>query len=146
VSKLGLSFARLTLLSIADLVYCSEREVKKANRDLNHELSTHENPLARIDAVQKKYTQLLTDMKRLEREYQKSKKRADTLQKEKDSAKSELNKTNSLKEKLEKLSRETSNENRKLRVRSRYSRKFNIPLLTRTNRPMYNAFRMSKRR
>jgi len=55
-------------------------------------------------------------MKRLERDYQKSKKRADQLQKEKDTAKSELNKANSLKEKLEKLSRETSNENRKLRV------------------------------
>lgn len=55
-------------------------------------------------------------MKRLERDYQKSKKRADQLQKEKDNAKSELSKANSLKEKLEKLSRETSNENRKLRV------------------------------
>lgn len=55
-------------------------------------------------------------MKRLERDHQKSKKRADQLQKEKDAAKSELSKANSLKEKLEKLSRETSNENRKLRV------------------------------
>ncbi|KAF2429910.1 hypothetical protein EJ08DRAFT_590124 [Tothia fuscella] len=92
-----------------------EREVKRANRDLTQELSGY-NDLARIDAVQKKYTALLTDMKRLERDYQKSKKRADTLQKEKDAAKSELNKTTSLKEKLEKLSRETSNENRKLRA------------------------------
>jgi Myosin-like coiled-coil protein len=57
-------------------------------------------------------------MKRLEREYQKAKKRGDQLQKEKDSAKSELTKMTSMKEKLEKLSRETSNENRRLRVSS----------------------------
>ena len=55
-------------------------------------------------------------MKRLEREYQKAKKRGDTLQKEKDNAKSELTKVASMKDKLEKLSRETNNENRKLRV------------------------------
>ena len=55
-------------------------------------------------------------MKRLERDHQKAKKRADQLQKEKDAAKSELNKMSSLKDKLEKLSRDTSNENRKLRV------------------------------
>lgn len=55
-------------------------------------------------------------MKRLERDHQKAKKRGDQLQKEKDTAKSELNKMTTLKEKLEKLSRETSNENRKLRV------------------------------
>lgn len=94
----------------------TEREVKKANRDLTQQLSAYSSPLARADAIQKKYTKLYGDMKRLERENQKNKKRADTLQKEKDSAKSELNKTNGLKEKLEKLSRETNNENRKLRV------------------------------
>lgn len=55
-------------------------------------------------------------MKRLEREHTRAKKRADQLQKEKDTAKSELNKMTTIKEKLEKLSRETSNENRKLRV------------------------------
>jgi chromosome segregation ATPase len=93
-----------------------EREVKRANRDLTTQLAGYDSPMARIDAVQKKYTILYGDMKKLERDYQKSKKRADTLQKEKDAAKSELNKTNSLKEKLEKLSRETNNENRKLRV------------------------------
>lgn len=90
--------------------------MKKANRDLSHEISGYDNPLARIEAVQKKYSKLYGDMKRLEREHHKAKKRADQLQKEKDTAKSELNKMNSLKDKLEKLSRETSNENRKLRV------------------------------
>lgn len=93
-----------------------EREVKKASRDLTHEISVHENPLTRIEAIHKKYTKLYGDMKRLERDHQKAKKRGDQLQKEKDAAKSELTKMNSLKEKLEKLSRETNNENRKLRV------------------------------
>ncbi|KAF2405120.1 hypothetical protein EJ06DRAFT_525670 [Trichodelitschia bisporula] len=92
-----------------------EREVKKANRDIAQQAASVD-ALERIDFVQKKYTQLYGDMKRLEREYQKAKKRADVLQKEKDTAKSELSKTTTIKEKLEKLSRETNNENRKLRA------------------------------
>jgi hypothetical protein len=104
-----------------------EREVKKASRDLTHEISVYENPLTRIEVIQKKYTKLYGDMKRLERDHQKAKKRGDQLQKEKDTAKSELTKMNSLKEKLEKLSRETSNENRKLRV-CFYSNRFYVPL------------------
>ena len=62
-------------------------------------------------------------MKRLERDHQKAKKRADQFQKEKDTAKSELNKMTSLKDKLEKLSRDTSTDNRKLRVL------INLPLI-----------------
>lgn len=83
-------------------------------------------------------------MKRLERDHQKSKKRADQLQKEKDTAKSELSKATSLKEKLEKLSRETSNENRKLRVRS-WLKDSPKSILT-LNRPMYNNSVMSNPR
>jgi Myosin-like coiled-coil protein len=55
-------------------------------------------------------------MKRLERDYQKSKKRADQLQKEKDGGKSELNKTVTIKDKLEKLCRELQKENKKIKV------------------------------
>lgn len=55
-------------------------------------------------------------MKKLERDNQKHKRRGDQLQKERDAAKTDLSKTATLKEKLEKLSRETSIENRKLRV------------------------------
>ncbi|KAE9966028.1 hypothetical protein BLS_003624 [Venturia inaequalis] len=93
-----------------------EREVKKANRDLTQHLNGYKDPLARVNEIQKRFTTLVGEMKRLERDHQKSKKRADQLQKEKDTAKSELSKATSLKEKLEKLSRETSNENRKLRA------------------------------
>jgi ribosome-binding ATPase YchF (GTP1/OBG family) len=100
----------------AKLTATTEREVRKANRDLTQHLNGYKDPLARVNEIQKRFTTLVGDMKRLERDYQKSKKRADQLQKEKDTAKSELSKANSLKEKLEKLSRETSNENRKLRV------------------------------
>jgi hypothetical protein len=92
-----------------------EREVKRAMRDLNQSMSGADN-IAKIEQLQKKCTALYADMKRQERELQKQKKRADTLQKEKDTAKTELNKATSMKEKLEKLSRETNNENRKLRV------------------------------
>jgi hypothetical protein len=79
-------------------------------------MSGYKDPLARADAVQKKYTQLLGEMKRTEREYQKQKRRGDQLQKERDTSKSELGKMTTMKDKLEKLSRETTIENRKLRV------------------------------
>lgn len=75
-----------------------------------------ENPLSKLDIVQKKYTELLADMKRLDRENLKSKKRADQVQKEKDQGRSELNKTVSLKEKLEKLCRELTRDNKKMKV------------------------------
>ena len=94
----------------------AEREVKKANRDLTNLLTGMETPLSRLEAVQKKYTELLADMKRLDRENLKSKKRADQVQKEKDQGRSELSKTVSMKEKLEKLCRELTRENKKMKV------------------------------
>lgn len=93
-----------------------EREVKKATRDLSSLLHGMESPLLRLEAVQKKYTELLADMKRLDRENVKSKKRADQLQKERDHGRSELSKTVSMKEKLEKLCREFTRENKKMKV------------------------------
>lgn len=98
-------------------VYDIEREVKKATRDLSSLLHGMESPLLRLEAVQKKYTELLADMKRLDRENVKSKKRADQLQKERDHGRSELSKTVSMKEKLEKLCREFTRENKKVKVR-----------------------------
>ncbi|MCJ1261410.1 hypothetical protein MMC22_001274 [Lobaria immixta] len=92
-----------------------EREVKKATRDLSSLLHGMESPLLRLEAVQKKYTELLADMKRLDRENVKSKKRADQLQKERDHGRSELSKTVSMKEKLEKLCREFTRENKKVK-------------------------------
>ena len=93
-----------------------EREVKKATRDLSNLLTGMENPLSKIEAVQKKYTELLAEMKRVDRENMKNKKRSELLQKEKDQARSELSKTNSMKEKLEKLCRELQRDNKKLKV------------------------------
>ena len=98
-----------------------EREVKKATKDLNNLLTGMENPLSRLETVQKRYTELLADMKRVDRENTKNKKRSDQLQKEKDQGRSELSKSNSMKEKLEKLCRELQRENKKLKV----SREFN---------------------
>ncbi len=95
----------------------TEREVKKATRDLNQLLNNIESPLTRLDTVQKKYTELLADMKKLDRDYAKSKKRADQLQKDQDKSKSEYNKTATMKDKLEKLCRELTKENKKVKVR-----------------------------
>jgi len=92
-----------------------EREVKKANRELSSLLSNMDGPLSRLEVVQKRYTELLSDMKRTEREHQKAKKRGDQLQKEKDAQRSELNKVTTMKDKLDKLSRDFAKENKKLK-------------------------------
>ncbi|KAL4740649.1 myosin-like coiled-coil protein-domain-containing protein [Aspergillus similis] len=93
-----------------------EREVKKATRDLNQLLTNIESPMTRLETVHKKYTELLADMKKLDRDYAKSKKRADQLQKDQDKGKSELNKTVTMKDKLEKLCRELTKENKKVKL------------------------------
>ena len=72
--------------------------------------------MSRLEVVQKKYTELLQDMKRTERDHIKAKKRGDQLQKEKDAQKTELNKITAVKEKLERLSRDVTKENKKLKV------------------------------
>ncbi|TLD24804.1 hypothetical protein PspLS_06188 [Pyricularia sp. CBS 133598] len=91
-----------------------EREVKKANRELNSQTAKMDN-LQKIDHLTKRCSDLLADMKRHERESLKNKKRGDQLQKEKDQSRTELTKTVGLKEKLEKLCRELQKENNKLK-------------------------------
>ncbi|KAL8752449.1 MAG: hypothetical protein Q9199_005741 [Rusavskia elegans] len=92
-----------------------DREVKKANRDLNNLLTGMETPLSKLEAVQTKYTELLAKMKRLDQENARNKKRGDLFQKEKEAQRSELTKTVSMKEKLEKLCRELTRENKKIK-------------------------------
>ncbi|KAJ5225389.1 hypothetical protein N7468_006614 [Penicillium chermesinum] len=92
-----------------------EREVKKATRDLNQLLNTIESPMVKLETVHKRYTDLLADMKKLDRDHAKSKKRADQLQKDQEKGKSELNKTVTMKDKLEKLCRELTKENKKVK-------------------------------
>ena len=94
-----------------------EREVKKANRELNN-LTSKMDDLQKIETLQKRVTEHLADMKRLERDNQKNKKRGDLLQKEKDHSRTELSKSVTLREKLEKLCRELQRENNRLKVRS----------------------------
>ena len=95
-----------------------EREVKKANRELNN-LTSKMDDLQKIETLQKRVTEHLADMKRLERDNQKNKKRGDILQKEKDHSRTELSKSVTLREKLEKLCRELQRENNRLKVRLR---------------------------
>jgi len=92
-----------------------EAEVKKANRDLSQLLGTMEPHNSKIDIVQRKYSELLSDMKRVEREHVKAKKRGDQLQKEKEEVSKNLTKEKAMKDKLEKLSRELTRENKKLK-------------------------------
>ncbi|KAK5630939.1 hypothetical protein RRF57_006654 [Xylaria bambusicola] len=95
-----------------------EREVRKANRELNHQMNKM-NDMDKIDLLTKRSSELFANLKRLERENIKNKKRADQLQKEKDSSRTDLSKQVGLKEKLEKLCRELQKENNKLKVQSR---------------------------
>ena len=92
-----------------------EAEVKKANRDLSQLLNTMEPHNSKLDAVQRKYSELLSEMKKVEREHVKAKKRGDQLQQEKEEIGKERTRERGLKEKLEKLSRELTRENKKLK-------------------------------
>ena len=76
------------------------------------------NPLERMDALQKRNTDLFAEMKKLERDHLKAKKRADQLQKEKDTQRSELTKVIGMKDRLEKLCRTLTAENKKMKVGS----------------------------
>ncbi|KAK3994761.1 alpha-taxilin [Cladorrhinum sp. PSN332] len=91
-----------------------EREVRKANREL-HSQTARMSEIQKIEHLTKRCSDLLSEMKRHERESIKNKKRGDLLQKDKDNTRNELNKTISLKEKLEKLCRELQKENNKLK-------------------------------
>jgi chromosome segregation ATPase len=93
----------------------TEREVRKASRELNSHTSKLDE-MQKIEALQKRCADLFAEMKRLERENIKNKKRGDQLQKEKDHSRSELSKNITLREKLEKLCRELQRENNRLKV------------------------------
>ncbi|KAF3176094.1 hypothetical protein TWF225_008789 [Orbilia oligospora] len=58
-------------------------------------------------------------MKKLERDYNRARRRADQLQKEKDHNRSELTKANNMKNKLEQLCRELQKENRRVKDESK---------------------------
>ena len=108
--------------------FCIEREVKKASRELTNSISNLD-PMAKVNRLQKECSELLAKCKRLEKEQIKTKRRADLVSKERDATKSELNTTKGLKAKLESLSRDTTNDNRKLRVRILFTiqkDKFNV--------------------
>lgn len=72
--------------------------------------------MQKIDHLTKRSSELLADMRRLEKENQKNKKRGDSSQKERDTSRTELSKTVGLKEKLEKLCRELQRDNNKMKV------------------------------
>jgi seryl-tRNA synthetase len=85
-----------------------------------HHVSKMDN-MQKIDYLTKRSSELLADMRRLDKENQKNKRRGDALQKERDSSRTELNKTVILKEKLEKLCRELQRDNNKIKVGERWT-------------------------
>ncbi|KAM3500279.1 hypothetical protein MY10362_006544 [Beauveria mimosiformis] len=91
-----------------------EREVRRASRDLMQQISKMDDS-QKIDHLTRRSSELLADMRRLEKENQKNKKRGDILQKERDINRTELSKTIGLKEKLEKLCRELQRDNNKMK-------------------------------
>jgi hypothetical protein len=72
--------------------------------------------MQKIDYLTKRSSELLADMRRLEKENQKNRRQRDNLQKERDNGRTELSKTVGLKEKLEKLCRELQRDNNKMKV------------------------------
>lgn len=98
------------------------RAVRKANKELAELVSTREDHVAKMDTIQTKYSELLFEMKRVERDHAKAKKRADQLQKEKDQSRSEMQKAVTMKHKLETLCRELQKENKRIKVNP-----FNLP-------------------
>lgn len=72
--------------------------------------------MSKIEYLHKKSSELLADMRRLDKENKQNKRRGDSLQKERDNSRTELSKTVSLKEKLEKLCRELQRDNNKMKV------------------------------
>lgn len=91
-----------------------EREVKRADRDLRQHVSKMDS-MSKIEYLHKKSSELLADMRRLDKENKQNKRRGDSLQKERDNSRTELSKTVSLKEKLEKLCRELQRDNNKMK-------------------------------
>lgn len=79
-------------------------------------MSSRDDHLAKVDTVQTKYSELLHDMKRMERDFAKSRKRSEQLQKEKDQSRVEMQKAVSMKHKLETLCRELQKENKRVKV------------------------------
>lgn len=63
-----------------------------------------------------KYLSLVADFKRLDRDYQKIKKRADQYARERDALRTDLSKSNTIKDKLAKMSRDTVAEIKVLKV------------------------------
>lgn len=96
---------------------CSARAVKKANKELAELVNSREDHLAKVEAISQKYSELLNNMKRLEHDHSKTRKRADQLQKEKDQIRSDHTKTVTIKHKLETLCRELQKENKRIKVR-----------------------------
>lgn len=109
-----------TLVWVKDMkllmIGIAEREVKRANRDLQQQMQKMDN-MQKIDYLTRRSSDLLAEMRRLEKENQKNRRRSDHLQKERDNGRGELSKTMGLKEKLEKLCRELQKDNNKMKVR-----------------------------
>ncbi|KAI8052931.1 myosin-like coiled-coil protein-domain-containing protein [Syncephalis plumigaleata] len=112
-----LETATTTLLVDAD-----ERDIinsiKKANREMTQLIRAQGDQSEKLGILHRKYMELFQDMKRLEKEHTKLKKREDIIIREKDAARNDMTRAISVKSKLENLCRELQRENRRIKEES----------------------------
>lgn len=95
------------------------RAVKAEHRKLSTLVNETETELGKITLLQRKYSNLYTEMQKLEREYSRQKAKAEKSCKEVTTARAELNKAASMKLKLETLCRELQKENKRVKEDSK---------------------------
>eukprot|EP00128_Syssomonas_multiformis_P009696 Colp12_sorted_trinity150504_noHs@2509 len=88
------------------------KQVKKEAKEVMQSLDSYSTKDEKIDALHKKYTALLHDFKKLEKDLQLKKLETERVTKERDATRTELKKTKALKTKIENLSRELQKQNR----------------------------------
>jgi chromosome segregation ATPase len=97
-------------------------------REVTQELKSYESLNKKFDALNDKYKELLSSMKRLERDYRVTKKKHEQVQKEKDTAKTDLQKMTASKSKLETVSQGLTKKIKELQVRPRINIAMNCSL------------------
>ncbi|PKC66673.1 hypothetical protein RhiirA1_364883 [Rhizophagus irregularis] len=95
------------------------KAVKKASKEIKDTINSRDDQMEKFDMIQQRYMELFQDMKRLELDHVKLKKRNEQLQKEKDAARSDLSKANLMKHKFENICRELQKENKRIKEESK---------------------------
>lgn len=95
-----------------------EREVKKANREMQSILNSLPDSMAKIDALQKKTTELLTELKKTQRTLAAEKKKSEIMTKERNEQKERADRSEKQNLAAQRLSRTLGEDKKKLEVKS----------------------------